>query len=203
MRKRGFELSINFLIVVILSIALLFMGVIFFNKILKGATDIKESYDQRTEEELEALMLQGERVAIPFVKKETRKGGKVIFGLGIYNTKDDATSYNFRVDIQCSTAFVGTEPKNYCDSYFSGGDNIIYYTKDPNTDDITIKNNERHKMPIAITFPTNAEVATYVFNVCVCHGETESDPGDCDNTCKDTFPTNLYDSVHKMYVTVS
>lgn len=198
-RKKGIELSINVLIVVILSIAILVMGIVFFNKFLTGAEKIRKGYDQRTAEELENLLVQGEKVAIPFPKQDARKGDTVIFGLGIYNSMKDEPSYEFRVNVQCSTAFKEkTEHSEYCTSYFSGGDNIVY-----NQNDLTIKNNERHKMPIAITFPKNVEEGTYIFNVCVCYGAAA---GTCQgsDTCKKDpdFPTNLHDPVHKMYVTV-
>ena len=196
MKKKGLELSINFLIIVIISIVILVMGVAFFRTLLKGAQDIKENYDQRTEEELENLLTQGERVAIPFPRQDARKGDTIVFGLGIYNAIGH--NWDFKVNVQCSTAFDGkTELPTACSDVFGvGKDGEIIY----NTNDLPIKNNERHKMPIAIYFPGSAEVGTYIFNVCVCQQETA--PVDCDDCISGSLPGNLYESVHKIYVTV-
>ncbi len=194
-KKRGLELSINFLVVIIISIALLFMGAAFFRNLLIGANKIKENYDQRTEEELEDLLTQGERVAIPFPRQDARKGDTIVFGLGIYNALGH--NLNFKVNVQCSTAFQDTqELTTACGDVFTNGDGKIFW----NGNDILIKNNERHKMPIAVYFPKNAEVATYIFNVCVCQGD--STPVGCPTCGSGSLPANLYESIHKMYVTL-
>ncbi len=195
MKKKGLELSINFLIVIILSMALLFMGALFFKNLLSGANKIKENYDQQTAEELELLLTQGERVAIPYTRQDVRRGDTVVFGLGIYNALGE--NYNFKVDVQCSSAFEGTaEIIGACNIFDEGG--IVY-----NTMDLPIKNNDRHTMPIAIYFSNDAESATYAFNVCVCY--KDSTPVTCPECISANFPIPsdiLYDSVHKMYATV-
>lgn len=197
MKKKGIELSINVLVVIILSIFLLIMGVAFFRNLLTGADKIKKSYDQRTAEELENLLTQGERVAIPFTRKDIRKGNTIVFGLGIYNMLGH-NSY-FKVDVQCSTAFVGTTEYSYYCNLFTGGNNLLY-----NQMDLEIKNNKRHKMPIVITIPSSAQVATYIFNVCVCEGDPNPEcyEGGSSTTCEQPLPDNLYDALHKIYVTV-
>ncbi len=191
--KKGLELSINVLIVVILSIVLLFLGIAFFRNLLTGAHKIKESYDQRTADELENLLIQGEKVAIPFPRQDVKRHDTTIFGLGIYNALGHNS--NFKVNVQCSTAFQEkTELPTACNTFVSGDGKIVY-----NTNDIPIKNNEMHKMPIAIYFPKDAAIATYVFNVCVCKDDLT--PVSCTD-CGPSFPANLYDSVHKIYATV-
>jgi hypothetical protein len=176
--KRAMQLSINFLVVIILGIAMLVMGVVFVRKMFTGASDIKANLDKQTEEELENLMTSGERVAIPYTKKEVRAGKTVIFGLGILNVLGEDS--NFVIDIECGD----TVPSGLLSC-----PDIIYKPS------ASIENNDQHKMPIAIKAPSDK--GTYIIDVRICN-YIVGNPPPC------TTSDEYYDgSLHKIYVKVS
>jgi hypothetical protein len=181
--KKAIELSVNFLVIIIISIAMLGMAVLFFNRLMAGANSIQTSYDQQTEQELEALLISGKKVAIPFTRKEVSPGSSVVFGLGILSLGD--TKYTIKV---------------VCSKYINEEGTTSDCPIDlPATypEERTLKNNEPAKIPIAIAIPKNTNVGTYVYNVCVCK---------CDGCCADCPPdaiSELYDDyAHKLYLRV-
>ena len=182
--KKAIELSINFLVVVILGLAMLSMGIIAFNKFFRGAETIRKSFDARTQAELEALLSGGEKVAIPFTKKEVIAGDTAVFGLGILNIlgKEEL----FVVDVRCDELIPkGKELPESCSDFDK---NIIY------TSDHQLKNNQQQKLPIAISTQRNTKEGTYIINVCICTGRCV-----CNGP---PYPANLYQNLHKIYVTV-
>tara|TARA_B100001971_G_C18202812_1_gene545691 strand:- start:69 stop:626 length:558 start_codon:yes stop_codon:yes gene_type:complete len=182
--KRAMQLSINFLVVIILGIAMLVMGVVFVRKMFTGASDIKANLDKQTEEELENLMTSGERVAIPYTKKEVRAGKTVIFGLGILNVLGEDS--NFVIDIECG----GTVPDTL--SCMPVNDIVHPFM----INDLSVENNDQHKMPIAIKAPSDK--GTYIIDIRICNYIA----GDPVPTC--TTSVEYYDgSLHKIYVKVS
>ena len=173
------QLSINFLVVIILGIAMLVMGVVFVRKMFTGASDIKANLDKQTEEELENLMTSGERVAIPYTKKEVRAGKTVLFGLGILNVLGE--DKNFVIDVACG------------DTVPSG----LSCPKRIYKPSALIENNDQHKMPIVIEAPSG-ETGTYIIDIRVC------DYGTSDLVPACTTSTEYYDgSLHKVYLKVT
>ena len=182
--KKALELSINFLVVVILGLAMLSMGIIAFNKFFKGAESIKQRYDAQTESQLEALLSSGEKVAIPFTKKNVIAGESAIFGIGILNIL--GKEQLFVVDVRCDE-FIPRNSNNpeSCNSFDK---NILY------TSDHTLKNNEEQKLPIAVSTTKSDKQGTYILNVCICEGRCV-----CNGP---PYPGNLYQDLHKLYLTV-
>lgn len=182
--KKGIELSVNFLVVIIISLAMLGMAVVFFNKFFAGAKTIQASYDKQTEEELESLLVQGKKVAIPFTREEIRAGETAVFGLGILNVAGGERE--FFIEIECDKFIRDDGSTAGCPSV---EDPLFPSSK-------ILKNNEHLKVPIAIPTKKSAQLGTYVYNLCVCDG----------NSCSGCPPwdlTKLYDgSSHKIYVKI-
>jgi hypothetical protein len=174
--KKGVELSINFLVIIIISLAVLGMAGVFFTKFMKGATKIQADYDQQTEQELENLLSSGQKVAIPFTRKEVNPGDPGVFGIGVLNVA--GSNKNFHILIQCSST---SGPPCLSDTI----------VRTP----LLINNNEHTKTPIVIPTDKTTPTGTYVFNVCVC---PDNPCGDCN-----AGTLNLYDgSIHKIYLKV-
>ncbi len=191
MNKRAMELSANFLVMVILGIAMLSMGTVFVRKMFTGASDLKTSLDKQTQEELENLLTAGERVAIPFTKKEVRAGETAIFGLGLLNILGEDS--DFVVAVSCASVV----PSGTCVS-------DIILAQPP-----TIKNNGQHKMSIVIpTDKTTTSRGTHILDVEICNDNPSNLPA-FDGTCNGEIggssnPTEYYDnSLHKIYLKVS
>ena len=182
--KKGIELSINFLVVIIISMAMLGMAIIFFNKFFAGAQRIQENYDKQTEQELEALLVAGHKVAIPFTRKEVVAGKTAVFGLGILSVSPDETE--FYVEVECSKLIKEDGSTESCN-----------LENDPLwTEMHVLRNNQNTKIPIAVSTVKDDERGTYVFNVCVCDGYS------CGG-CPPWDLEDLYDdNPHKLYLKV-
>src|SRR3989338_1661935 len=84
--KGAIELSVNTLVVVIISLVILAGGITLLYKFIAGAEEIKADLDARTTEELERLLVQqGKKVALPLHVADVERGKTHVFGLGILN----------------------------------------------------------------------------------------------------------------------
>jgi hypothetical protein len=187
MNKKAIELSVNFLVIIIISLGILGMAILFFNKMMTGANSIQTSYDKQTEQELEALLISGKKVAIPFTRKEVVSGGSVVFGLGILSVNPGLTEYTIKVE--CSKYI--KEDGSTVDGCPTAVPAVYPETRE-------INNNEHVKLPIAIATKKDTAVGTYIYDVCVC---------DCDGCCDDcpsSTISELYDdTAHKLYLRVT
>ena len=102
MNKKGVELSINFLIILILSLAVLASGIFFASKLLGTAIDMKQDLDESSKMEIENMLIEGVRVGIPFKSQKVERGKSVYYGLGILNVYPHD---NFRISVTFSDAF--------------------------------------------------------------------------------------------------
>lgn len=183
--KKGIELSVNFLVIIIFSLAMLGMAIIFFNKFFTGAQQIQANYDKQTEEQLESLLVAGQKVAIPFTRKEVKAGNTAVFGLGILSVLPGNTE--FYIDIECSK-FVKSDGST--DSFCPLTNNPLW------SNSKSLNNNEHVKIPIAIPTARNDPSGTYIFDLCVC------DENSC-SSCPPWDNNELYDkSIHKLYLKV-
>jgi len=86
MDKRGLELSINFIIILILAIITLAMGILIFNMIFRSGTELEKEVSQQTKDQINNLLMEGDKkVLIPSFFKELESGDQHAFGLGIRN----------------------------------------------------------------------------------------------------------------------
>ncbi len=205
MQKKAFELSINMLIVIILSIAIISMGLVFFKKVFEDSEKMVNTYDEQTKQEMERMLSAGEKVAIPFPNKEIEAGKEAIFGLGILNVLE--LESQFTVKKICKKMDT-TSTVISCDKFT---DELYVLISQPPS----IKNNEEYKMPIVVETQKSTPSGQYVIDVYVCSGTCcQCDGGSTGGTCTGecttldcssptNCPTNLYDGyVHKLYVTV-
>jgi len=182
--KKGIELSINFLVVIILGLAMLGMAVLFFTKFFAGARTIQASYDQQTEEELNAMLIAGKKVAIPFTRIEVKPGETAVFGLGILSIIPAQTDFGILVKCDMFVREDGT-----VDGSCPLAESALY------PDSKTLQNNEHVSIPIAISTNKDADAGTYVYDLCVCK--------DMCSDCPPVASSELYDeSSHKLYVKV-
>ncbi|MEE9524982.1 MAG: hypothetical protein V3V78_00050 [Candidatus Woesearchaeota archaeon] len=161
MNKKAVELSINFLVVVILSIVILTSGLLIVKRYFGTAEDIKAQLDEQTIAHIEELLDEGDPVAIASKRKVISGGESAIFGLGIFNINDD--TQNFKVDIKFSKLIER--------------DQTIVETVTPNPetwllyeDEVTLGFNDKATISIRIEVPKTASQGTYIYNVNVCYG---------------------------------
>lgn len=192
MNKKAFSLSINFIVILIISIIVFSMGIFLVNKLFSFADEEKLRWDDMTQKEIEAALDSGDRVAIPRFKKTIGNGDFDTFGIGILNVlqgpdKDFNVSINFALASDKDGALI-------CDNINPGpcGNpeswlRTTYDETEPITFKIPIKSNEKKDFLVGIKVD-GAPKGTYVFNV--------------DIKYDDVGTWREYDSLHKLYVNV-
>ncbi len=102
-RKAAIDLSMSMLVIIIISLVILAAGIALLYKLIGGATDIKMQLDERTEEELQRLLVdQGKQVALPLHRATIQRGENHVFGLGILNI--GIGTDQFRLEVRLSSA---------------------------------------------------------------------------------------------------
>ncbi|HLC91358.1 MAG TPA: hypothetical protein VJI15_06345 [Candidatus Nanoarchaeia archaeon] len=177
--KRGdISLSVNFLVIIMISLVVFGMGVTILYKIVDGSLDKKAELDARTEQELQRLLIdEGKRVALPFHIADIIAGESHIFGIGILNV--EAENDHFRLEITLDKAV------NLQGEDISSDVEVktwLLYLPTP----LKIEQGRHHTEPIGVDVPGNAPKGKYLFNVQVLR--------DSDGT--------LYGNTQKMIVNV-
>ncbi len=212
--KKGFELSLNFLIVMILSIFILVGGIVFTYRFLNVVQDREDSIDEQTKRQIEDLLIEGHQVAIPIDTIKIRKGDQDMFGIGIYNTLRDGTS-SFRVALKFKQAYdksnnlmTSPEPDEFIDSNWVFGDRDSEYEIGPNKHEVV-------SVPVTVNGKMSnsgdtTRAGLYEFDVCVCPCREEDGCGSlqvnsndfCISSCEPNNE-NLYGKhIMKLYVEV-
>jgi hypothetical protein len=197
--KKGMELSINFIVILILSLVIFAGGIYFTNKFFRLANDYKGEIDKDTEEQIQNLLADGSKVAIPMEKKVVRRGTYAMFALGVNNIQ--RTTQVFHVNMTFSSAYAANGSEIDPDGYYDVRGYINTHWIFTGLGSHPISPNGHLSLPIMVNVMGNiapelgTKKGTYVFDVCVCK-ETVCD------VCAPGTPY-LYDGyVHKIYVEV-
>ncbi|MFH1642821.1 MAG: hypothetical protein ABIC04_08050 [Nanoarchaeota archaeon] len=113
MNKKAIELSLNFLIVTILSLVVFGFGIFMMNKFTGEADDKVLVWEGRMQNEIEDILDDGSKVAIPFDHKVIGNKKFDTFGVGILNILN-LPETTFEVDVRFSKAYKGSV--QLCDS---------------------------------------------------------------------------------------
>lgn len=165
-KKGAIELSVNMLIVIIISLVILAGGITLLYKFLGGAVDFKLNLDAQTENELQRMLVQdGKIVALPVNKAIIPRGEQKTFGLGVMNIGKKETF----------TVFVNPSSPGYFPPSGPSQDNpptnswVLY-------DDsaFSLEQQQQHTQPILISVPNDAENGIYLFDVSVRKGDGQA-----------------------------
>ncbi len=151
--KRGIELSINFIVMLILAIAVFAGGLVFASKFFSHAQTVRGNLDAQTEKQIEKLLDSGSPVVLPISSKDINKAKFATFGVGVL------AEYNgeYILDVQYSgDAFKKDKTRITADA---GS-----WLEVPVTNQ-ELKKNDKGKFMIGVTVPKDAERGTYLFNV--------------------------------------
>src|SRR3989344_7592780 len=89
LNKRGVELSINFLVIIILSIVIFGFGVVFMQKLFSQANNLRDLTLEDLDAKIGSLVCEGsDRVCIGFDRKVIKRKDFDVFGLRILNILD-------------------------------------------------------------------------------------------------------------------
>ena len=180
MNKKAFELSINFIVILIISIVIFGFGIKLAYDIMHQADELKGITVNEIEAHLENIMCDSsERICIGTSTKEIRPNKPGFFTVGILNSHDNTE--DFYVDVEKGNAY---------DKYDNEIPNPLSWLLN---NKITINPNEQEKVGIAVKVPGGTKKGTYVLNVYVCSDERVSCEKDSDNR---------YGTTQKIYVVV-
>jgi hypothetical protein len=97
MRKRGLELQVSYLVILILSIAALAIGLSFAANLFIKADNLRKDLDSRTQLEIDRALDGGQKVALPINRKDIPRNRYDQFGVGVFNTLTETTPFEIEV----------------------------------------------------------------------------------------------------------
>jgi len=154
MFKKGIELSINFMVILIISISVFYFGVTFIYKLAGSTLEITQFTEDEIDDRIGALICEGsERICIGKDKKEVKRGGLGFFGVKIINVED---SQPFDITV------TGKDGIGVSGNTISPNNLIIR----PATRSINLKRNEARTLGIGIEVPKKGTISgTYIFDI--------------------------------------
>ncbi|MFH1649808.1 MAG: hypothetical protein ABIA93_04625 [Candidatus Woesearchaeota archaeon] len=97
MNRKGIELSVNFLVVLILGIVIFGAGIMLFYTVFDKAKDYDRKVTDQMEERLNSLMDQGQMVAVLDATQRAAPKQPAVYALGITNKLRTAQYFCFEV----------------------------------------------------------------------------------------------------------
>lgn len=172
--KRGaISLSMNVLVVIIISLVIFGWGIAFLYKLVGGAEEIKKGLDARTAQELDRLLIdQGQKVALPLHQATVERGESHVFGVGIRNIGDEGDQFRITLELVQATDAQGQDITAQLSMQELGGW-FLY-----NSDVLAIGENEHRKEPLLVQPVRDAVRGEYVFKVRIVtsSGKTYGNP---------------------------
>lgn len=185
--KKGFELSITFLVMLIIAIVVFALGIRFAYNLFKIAPELIDPVlEPQLEEEVTRCLGSGNIVCIPKNQKEIAIKKTEIFGLGILNQMGE--EMYFKVFTDFATAV--DEHGDVFDDDVLNNIDVTQWTF-AKSSAYKLNNNEQEILPLAFEVPLGTKKGTYVFNVGVYYSDSE-----------DVEQDNLYDTVHQIRIIV-
>jgi len=181
MHKRGVELSINFVVTLIIALIVFAAGIVLISRFFASAEETMLQLDAATERQLEGLLDTGERIVVlgrnSFSKTEIiSPGGTAQFGIGVLNVE---SSDQFSVRITLADGYdEGNRKITPLENWIIQSAESTS-TNSPLSISKTIPQNTKEKILLGITPPSAAQKGTYIFNVDVCRNQN--------NPCTDVY----------------
>jgi uncharacterized membrane protein len=152
--KKGIELSINFIVMLILALAVFAGGLMFAAKFFGQAEKVRSNLDAQTEKQIEKLLDSGSPVVLPISTKEIFRNKFDTFGLGILAKANG----KYTVTVQQDGAF--KKDKTAITTNFESWRQLP-------VDSLNLKKNEKGKMLIGVQVPKTVDSGTYLFKITV------------------------------------
>lgn len=199
--KKAIELSVNFIVMIILAVVVLGFGIKFATGLFAKSVDISKDIDIRTQKEIELLLRDGSRFAIPFATQEIGKNDVAYFGVGILNALSSNQHFVINVEfgpgvneengVICDEDPLNSNPS--CSTHLSTLFLGLAFPVEPNayaTQQVVVQPKEV------------AEKGTYALNVYCCYNMVGSTPSTNCQTGIDPVTEGTLYSFKKIYVKV-
>ncbi len=190
--KKGFEVSITVIVLLILSILIFILAVGLVVKWFGKAENLKAELDRQTEQQiLSALRQSNSLVAIPLNIHEVERSETSIFGIGIRNVgspKAFSGLIRFSGAYNPDGSIISTADPDYIEAHWLGNfRNITTFH---------LSKNQQKVIPVAVKVDTHMAEnqitlkGDYVFNVCIFDSPS---PGICSlNNLGAVFTNRIY-----------
>ena len=164
--KKAIELSLNFIVILIISIVLFGFGVLFIRKLSSQAVELQDITITELDEKIGSLVCEGsDRVCIGIDKKIIKPSKFDVFGLKIINILDNQ---HFEIVVKPANPIGYTKLKQPIQTSGSFHGLLIAppIYSEPGRD-VVIDKNEEKSIGIGIQVPANAVSGTYIFDVTI------------------------------------
>lgn len=153
--KKAIELSLNFIVILIISLIIFGFGIRFISKLSSQATELQDLTIKDLDETIGNLVCESsERVCVGIDRKTIKRSSFGIFGLKIVNILD---TQPFDIIV------TRPSPSGYTKNNAAiPNDNLVW---NPKSRSVVIEKNEEKNLGIGIQVPSDAEPGTYIFNV--------------------------------------
>lgn len=160
--KHGFELSVNFLVMLILSVTMFGIGLYLLGKIAGHADELNQSLDRDTQEYLKTVAMTGKIALYPETAQVSTGSTKVV-GFGIKNV-DTVSNFKLKVILERvlkPNEDTGLTKPAITDLVPVDGENFLFGGKT-----YTIEKNAREIISVPLTFPvSSARKGRYIFSL--------------------------------------
>ncbi len=159
MEKNGaIGLSVETLVIIIISLVILASGITLIYQFISGAEEIKSDLDQKTQEELERLLVnQGQKVALPLHTATLYRGENHVFGLGILNTLDITENFYITVRLEKVADSAENDITAQVDTAEAAG--WVFYDSGA----LPLESNGNRKEALLVQVPKEAIKGRYIF----------------------------------------
>ena len=153
--KKAIELSLNFLVTVIIAVAILVLGVKFINDIAGEATELESLTTDQLDKKITELNCEStDRVCIGISKKTIPKGEFDVFGIKIINILENQ---EFNINVKAAKLIKNneeiTDPINLNKIKLKYRNNLF------------IGKNEEESIGVGVEVPKDTASGTYIFDV--------------------------------------
>ncbi|HLC60849.1 MAG TPA: hypothetical protein VJJ52_05470 [Candidatus Nanoarchaeia archaeon] len=158
LKKGAIELSVNFLVIIIISIVIFGFGVYFIAKLSATATDLTQLTASELDQKIANLVCEGfDRVCIGTEKKVIHKKKFDVFGIKIFNV---LPTQNFEITVNPPTDKLGISYSNTPIPLTSP--QLIV---NPASRSVSISQNEEKDIGIGVQVQPNPVPGIYILNV--------------------------------------
>lgn len=155
LNKKAIELSMNFIVILIISIIIFGFGIRFIAQLSSQATELQDLTISDLDSRIANLVCEGsDRVCVGADRKTIQKSKFDVFGIKIVNILDTQA---FDIVIKRPAPSGYTQNNNPIQS-----DNLI---ANPASRSVVIEKNEEKNLGIGVQVPRDAKPGTYIFNI--------------------------------------
>ena len=159
-KKASIQISVNFLVVIIISIIIMGFGFVLIKKMVGNGVNTIGNLDEHLRKQIENTMLsEGKPVMIPIVQQTMKRNDVVIFGVGVLNLLNNGNENTFSIDVTGPKAF---DLKTGDEGHFSA-DLMPEYRE--GIGEMSIANNDIFVFEVPIVTKNARSGYEYVFDV--------------------------------------